>query len=147
MAEVSKTVLIEFTPAQMFDLVDRCEDYPEFLPWCGGSEVHERDDTRTVATVRVNYHGIRTHFTTENLKRRPAEMHLKLRDGPFRHLEGGWFFTPLGDTACKIEFRLQYEFEHKLLEKALGPVFNHIANTFVDSFVKRAAQVYRESEQ
>ena len=30
----------------------------------------------------------------------------------------------------------------KILEKALGPVFNHIVGTFVDSFVKRAHQVY-----
>jgi len=142
MAEVSKSVLVEYTPAQMFDLVDRCEDYPQFLPWCGGAEVIERTDERTVATIHVNYHGIRTHFTTENAKQAPGEMHLRLREGPFRHLDGGWYFRPLGDVACKVEFRLRYEFEHKLLEKALGPVFNHIANTFVDSFVKRAGQIY-----
>lgn len=142
MAEVSKTVLIEFTPAQMFELVERCEDYPKFLPWCSGTEVHERTEEKTVATLNVNYHGIKTHFTTENRKVAPHELHLRLRDGPFRHLEGGWFFHPLGETACKIEFRLHYEFEHRLLEKALGPVFNHIANTFVDAFVKRAGQVY-----
>jgi len=69
-------------------------------------------------------------------------MDLKLRDGPFDHLAGHWRFTPLGDTACKIEFRLQYEFSSQLLEKALGPVFHHITNTFVDSFVKRAQKVY-----
>jgi putative ubiquitin-RnfH superfamily antitoxin RatB of RatAB toxin-antitoxin module len=44
-------------------------------------------------------------------------------------------------TACKVEFQLHYEFSSKLLEKALGPVFHHIANTFVDSFVRRAGQV------
>lgn len=142
MAEVRKTVLIEFSPEQMFELVDRCEDYAEFLPWCDGAEVHERNDIRTVATIHVNYHGIRTRFTTENSKHFPDEMHIRLREGPFRHLEGDWFFIALGESACKIEFRLHYEFEHRLLEKALGPVFNHIANTFVDSFVKRAGLVY-----
>ena len=39
MAEVNKLVLIEFTPEQMFELVDRCEEYPLFLPWCGGTEL------------------------------------------------------------------------------------------------------------
>ena len=63
-------------------------------------------------------------------------------DGPFRKLEGSWAFKPLGETACKIEFRLRYEFSSKLFEKVIGPVFNHIANTFVDAFVRRAAQVY-----
>lgn len=142
MAEVKKLVLIEFTPAQMFELVDRCEDYPQFLPWCGGAEVHERTHDRTVATLHINYHGIKAHFSTENAKQAPGEMHIRLREGPFRHLDGGWRFTPLGETACKVEFNLQYQFSSKLLEKALGPVFNHIANTFVDSFVKRAEQVY-----
>lgn len=145
MAEVKKLVLIEFTPAQMFELVDRCEDYQHFLPWCGGAEVHERSDILTVATIHINYHGIKAHFTTENSKHWPQEMHIRLKEGPFRHLDGGWRFIALGETACKIEFNLHYQFSSKLLEKALGPVFNHIANTFVDSFVKRAEQVYRKA--
>ena len=142
MAEVKKLVLIEFTPEQMFHLVDRCEDYPQFLPWCGGAEVPSRTDTLTAATIHINYHGIKAHFSTENTKLPPHEMHLRLTDGPFTHLDGEWRFTALGDSACKVEFRLHYQFSSKLLEKVLGPVFNHIANTFVDSFVKRAAQVY-----
>ena len=146
MAEVNKLVLIEFTPAQMFELVDRCEDYPLFLPWCGGVELLERTGTVTAATLHINYHGIKAHFSTENTKRPPYEMTLRLTDGPFTHLDGRWRFTPLGDTACKVEFQLRYQFSSKLLEKVLGPVFNHIANTFVDAFVKRAGQVYRPGQ-
>ena len=58
------------------------------------------------------------------------------------YFTNSWAFKPLGETACKIEFRLRYEFSSKLFEKVIGPVFNHIANTFVDAFVRRAAQVY-----
>ena len=142
MAAVKKIVLIEFTPVQMFDLVDRCEDYPKFLPWCGGSEVQSRDEKITRATLHINYHGIKSHFSTENEKHYPSHMLIRLTDGPFTHLDGSWTFTPLGDSACKVEFNLHYEFSSRLIEKAVGPVFNHIANTFVDSFVKRAGQVY-----
>lgn len=145
MADVKKLVLVEFTPAQMFELVDRCEDYPQFLPWCGGTEVHARTEKVTVATLHINYHGLKAHFSTQNEKLAPVKMLIRLRDGPFRHLDGNWHFTPLGESACKIEFNLHYEFSNRLLEKALGPVFNHIANTFVDSFVKRANQVYPKS--
>ena len=145
MAAVKKIVLIEFTPAQMFDLVDRCEDYPKFLPWCGGSEVHSRDEAITRATLHINYHGIKSHFSTENEKRYPSHMLIRLTDGPFTHLDGSWDFTPLGDAACKVEFNLRYEFSNRLIEKAVGPVFSHIANTFVDSFVKRAGQIYGRS--
>lgn len=144
MAEVKKSVLVEFTPEQMFELVDHCESYPDFLPWCSGSEVHHRDAERTVATLHLNYHGLRSQFTTENHKSPPHEMRIALKDGPFRQLDGTWHFTALGEKACKIEFRLHYEFSGRLLDRAFGPVFNHIANTFVESFVKRAHQIYLE---
>lgn len=141
MPEVRKLVLIEQSAPRMFELVDRVEEYPRFLPWCGGTELLQRTDAITVARIHINYHGIRTDFSTENDKLFPTHMLIKLLDGPFRHLEGTWDFTPLGDTACKIQFGLHYEFAHKLLEKAFGPVFHHIANTFVDSFVRRAEQL------
>jgi len=142
MPEVLKSVLIPYTSSEMFDLVDRVEDYPQFLPWCGGSELHVRDAEVTDATIHINYLQIKQHFSTQNIKRYPEEMHLKLKSGPFRHLEGYWRFKALGEVACKIEFRLHYEFSSHLLEKVLGPVFSHIANTLVDAFVQRAEQVY-----
>jgi ribosome-associated toxin RatA of RatAB toxin-antitoxin module len=142
MAVVEKSVLIERTAVQMFELVDHVEDYPKFLPWCGGTELLERTDTKTAARIHISYHGLKAHFATENTKETPRRMNIALREGPFRSMDGGWRFTPLGETACKVEFRLQYEFSSKILEKALGPVFHHIANTFVESFVKRAQHVY-----
>lgn len=142
MAVVEKSVLIERSAGQMFDLVDRVEDYPRFLPWCDGAELIERTDAKTIARIHINYHGAKAHFSTENAKEAPFWMQISLRDGPFKHMDGGWSFLPLGDSACKVAFRLHYEFSSKLLEKALGPVFNHIAASFVESFVKRAGQLY-----
>ena len=139
---VEKTALVAHTPAEMFELVDRVEDYPRFLPWCGGTELLERTAEKTVATIRINYHGLKLHFSTENAKQPVTVMSLKLRDGPFKRMEGGWRFTALGEHACKIEFRLDYEFSSKLLQKTLGPVFGKITDAFVDSFVKRARQTY-----
>lgn len=142
MALVEKTVLIERSAAQMFELVDRCEDYPAFLPWCSQTELKHRDDGKTVATLHINYHSVKSSFTTENAKVFPESMLIRLVDGPFRRLEGAWHFKALAEHACKVEFRLHYEFSSKLFEKIIGPVFSHIANTFVDAFVKRANQVY-----
>lgn len=145
MATVKKLVLIEFSPQQMFELVDRVEDYPQFLPWCGGTELLERSESITRARLHINYHGIKSHFSTENDKIYPTHMLIKLVDGPFHLLDGTWDFKALGEHACKVEFSLHYEFSSKLIEKAVGPVFGHIANTFVDSFVKRAERVYPRS--
>lgn len=142
MALVEKSVLIERSAQQMFELVDRVEDYPQFLPWCSRTDLTFRDDKKTVATLHISYLAVKSHFTTENDKDAPISMRIKLIDGPFRRLEGFWRFKPLAERACKIEFQLAYEFSSKILEKIIGPVFDQIANTFVDAFVKRAAQVY-----
>lgn len=145
MALVEKSVLIERSAREMFDLVDRCEDYPQFLPWCSRTELKFRDERKTVATLHINYHSVKSHFTTENDKEQPEWMTIRLVDGPFRRLEGSWHFKALAENACKIEFKLHYEFSSKLFEKVIGPVFNHIANTFVEAFVRRAGQVYGTS--
>ena len=142
MAVVEKSVLIEHSARQMFELVDKVEDYPMFLPWCGGTEVFECTTTKTFARIDVSYHGLKMHFSTENAKEYPKSMAISLIDGPFKHMDGGWRFTPLGETACKVEFRLHYEFSSKLLEKVLGRVFGHVVNTLVESFVKRAKLIY-----
>ncbi|MBK9219546.1 MAG: type II toxin-antitoxin system RatA family toxin [Uliginosibacterium sp.] len=141
MADVRKVILVECSASELFDLVDDVETYPEFLPWCGGTEVLERTEDRTVATLHIHYHGVKAHFTTRNDKQRPTAMQMHLRDGPFKKLEGHWDFKPLGETGCKVEFYLHYEFSNRLLEKIVGPVFSHIATTFVDAFVKRAGQL------
>jgi ribosome-associated toxin RatA of RatAB toxin-antitoxin module len=138
MAHVEKSVLVMHSCETMFQLVDAVENYPTFLPWCGGSEITERSDTVTQATIHIRYHGIVQHFTTRNLKQFPTRMDISLVDGPFKQLTGHWHFTALREDACKIEFKLEYVFANSLIERIIAPVFSHIANTFVDSFVKQA---------
>lgn len=142
MAQVDKSVLVTHSAQRMFELVDAVEKYPEFLPWCGGSECTFRDAHVTRATLHINYRGIRQSFSTENTKTAPQLMQIKLVEGPFRRLEGAWRFTDLGGAGCKVEFGLHYEFASRLLEKLVGPVFGYIANSMVDAFVRRAHSIY-----
>ena len=142
MAQVEKSVLVAHPPERMFELVDRIEDYPLFLPRCGGTTLKSRDAHSTVATIHIAYMGIRQSFTTENTKEAPHLMRIRLLDGPFSKLEGEWRFLPLSAEACKIELRLDYTFSSRVLEAILAPVFNHITNTFVDAFVRRADALF-----
>jgi ribosome-associated toxin RatA of RatAB toxin-antitoxin module len=143
LAVVEKSVLVGFPAHKMFALVDAVEAYPQFLPWCGGSKVIYRDDKRTLATIQINYHGAKQSFTTDNAKEAPHRMTVRLVQGPFRTLDGEWRFTSLREDACRIDFRLNYEFSSKLLEKLIGPVFSYISNTLVDAFVRRAEKVFK----
>jgi len=142
MPEVTRSVIVGHSPAQMFALIDNVERYPEFLPWCGSAALLSRDETSFRATLEINYRGIRKNFTTENATRPPEEMTIKLVEGPFRTLEGAWRLKALGDRGCRIDFELRYEFSSTLLQKLIGPVFDYIANSLVEAFVKRADRIY-----
>jgi ribosome-associated toxin RatA of RatAB toxin-antitoxin module len=145
MQRVLKSVLVPYGAERMFDLVDRVDDYPAFLPWCGGTEVLSRRADGKTARIDIDFHGVKAHFTTNNVNRPPESILITLHDGPFRQLHGEWRFQALAPDACKVEFELSYEFATHLLEAVVGPVFSHIANTFIDAFVRRAESVYASS--
>jgi ribosome-associated toxin RatA of RatAB toxin-antitoxin module len=146
MQRVKKSVLVPYSADAMFELVDRIELYPHFLPWCGGARLLETHDGGKTARIDIDYHGVRAHFTTDNVNRAGESIIVTLRDGPFRHLHGEWRFGRLAPDACKVEFELAYEFTTHVLERVVGPVFGHIANTFIDAFVRRAEAVYVDGQ-
>ena len=106
MADVKKNVLVNHSNEKMFRLVDQIEDYPLFLPWCGGSKVIERTDEITRASIHIQYRGVNQSFTTQNTKNYPHRIDLKLIDGPFKVLEGYWIFNKINDEACSIDFQI-----------------------------------------
>lgn len=142
MPEVIKSVLVPYTPAQMFELVDDVPRYPEFLPWCSGAEAVRQDNGTVRASLHINYRGIRQRFTTANTREPPRALDMQLVEGPFRALNGSWRFNDLDGRGCKIEFSLRYEFSNRVLATLVGPVFSHIADTMVEAFVKRAERIY-----
>ena len=147
MKRVKKSVLLWYSPREMYDLVTAVESYPEFLPWCDKAEVLERHADGVTARLGLAYMGVRHAFTTRNQHVAGQSVMVQLVDGPFSLLEGTWLFRELGKPgnegqACKIEFDLGYAFSSAALETVVSPVFDRVANTFVDSFVKRAEEVY-----
>jgi ribosome-associated toxin RatA of RatAB toxin-antitoxin module len=145
MKTIQKSVLLMHSAHEMFALVTDVQDYPAFLPWCDHSEVLEREDSTMVARVGMSIGGLRQSFTTRNLHVADRQVLVSLVDGPFSHLNGQWDFTPLGDgreSACKVAFQLSYGFSSTTLARLVGPVFDKIAGSLVEAFVKRADEVY-----
>lgn len=148
MKHVKKSVLLWYSPHEMYTLVTAVADYPAFLPWCERAEVIARDAAGMTARLHLHYAGVRHAFTTRNLHVPDRSVDVDLVDGPFSLLDGIWNFLPLAKpgqadaAACKIEFELRYAFSSRALEAVLSPVFDRVANTLVDSFVRRAEQVY-----
>ena len=148
MKHVKKSVLLWYSPHEMYALVTAVEDYPQFLPWCERAEVIERRADGVTARLHLSFLGVRQAFTTRNTQVADESVVLTLVDGPCSQLDGTWRFIPVpparGDAAeaCKVEFELRYNFASGALDALISPMFDRIANTFVDSFVKRAEQVH-----
>ncbi|SDM61407.1 Ribosome association toxin PasT (RatA) of the RatAB toxin-antitoxin module [Oryzisolibacter propanilivorax] len=147
MKTVNKSVLIWYSPEEMFALVTDVARYPQFLPWCDHARVvsEEPDGTSMTAEVGISFGGIKKSFVTRNTHEAGRRVQMQLVEGPFSQLDGDWHFHPVGDgtqRACKVELTLRYGFDSRTLAALVGPVFDRIAATLVDAFIKRAEQVY-----
>ncbi|MEN9374278.1 MAG: hypothetical protein RIR79_1830 [Pseudomonadota bacterium] len=149
MKTVNKTILIWYSPSEMYALVTDVNQYAQFLPWCDQARVVELHEDGMTAEIGIAFAGLHQKFTTRNIHiHQPNHaVHIKLLNGPFSQLDGEWHFLPLGDgsqRACKVELTLHYGFDSSTLSKLIGPVFDKIAANLVDAFVQRAQQVYGE---
>ena len=142
MTTINKSALVPYTAAEMFALVDDIEAYPEFLPGCRRTQVHSRSADEVRATIELSKGGVEKAFTTCNRIQQNKMIEVRLIEGPFKHLNGFWRFDPLGEDGCKVALDLEFEFASRLLSAVVGPVFSQIANSLVDSFLKRAVEVY-----
>ncbi|MGE5666553.1 MAG: type II toxin-antitoxin system RatA family toxin, partial [Betaproteobacteria bacterium] len=127
----------------MFELIDRVEDYPQFLPWCVATRLIERREDLVSATVTVGWKHLRIEVTTRNPKHAPERMEIHLEGGTFRHFLGLWELRPLGSRGCKVDFTLEYELALPGADRVAGQLIDHAADRMVDAFVERAE---REAE-
>ncbi|WFE68120.1 type II toxin-antitoxin system RatA family toxin [Thiomicrospira sp. R3] len=142
MKKVSRTALLNYSAEQMFDVVNDVNNYPLFLPWCGGAQVHAQSATAMNASIVIQKLGLKKTFTTQNTLVPAERIQMQLVDGPFKMLKGEWCFKALDKSACKISFEVEFEVESGMMSRLLGNVFEQIANTLVESFVLRAKDIY-----
>ena len=141
MKRISRSAIVEQGAGEMYELVNDIESYPRFLPWCQAARVEARSAEGVRATITIGMRGLRTSFTTQNQNRAGEAIDMRLVHGPFRRFAAAWRFNALSERACAIEFSLEYELAGPLA-RMLAPLLDRIADTMVDAFTRRAAEVY-----
>lgn len=142
MVAIHKTTVVPYSADEMYALVNNIEAYPEFLAWCKSAQVRNRSETHLQATVAAEVGKIKQSFSTENTMQPGRRITMQLVEGPFRFLNGCWQFEPSGEQSCQVRLDIEFEFKNKLLKMALGHTFNHIMDTLVDAFTRRAQAIY-----
>jgi coenzyme Q-binding protein COQ10 len=141
--------VIPHTPVQMFDLVADVGKYPQFLPWCVGARVRSRTETEQVADLTIGFGPFRESFTSRvSMQRADGDgvslIQVRYENGPFRYLNNHWKFIP-HPKGCRVDFWVDFEFRSRVLQAAIGVVFNEAVRRMVNAFLKRAREVYQET--
>jgi coenzyme Q-binding protein COQ10 len=133
--------VVPYTPEQMFDLVADVGKYPQFLPWCVASRIRSHNGHQLVADLTIGFGPFRESFTSRVALKRAHQVKVKYENGPFRYLNNQWDFKP-SPRGCEVEFFVDFEFRSRILQAAIGVVFNEAVRRMVNAFLKRAHDVY-----
>jgi ribosome-associated toxin RatA of RatAB toxin-antitoxin module len=144
----SNTVLVPYTAAQVFAVVDDVGSYHRFLPNCAGSGVTARtafdSGERVLGYMDLAFLGMRYRLDSDNIHVAPTRIDMRLLKGPFKTLTGQWTFTPLGDAStvsgCKVTYAMQWQYDSALLAMTLGQRFESIAKQLLDAFIAETAR-------
>jgi len=142
MPTIHRSCRVPHTAAEMFDLVNDIEAYPEFLHWVRAARIDERGDDFVKATMDIGISGIHKSFTTLNTFERPQRLDIELVSGPFRHLDGLWEFEDIGDGECEVAVTLTFEVVASPLSMVFSMVFEELVRAQVSAFVHRADAIY-----
>ena len=139
--------ILPFRPTEIFELVADVAKYPEFLPWCTGARVRERQPTSTgetmVADLMIGFKMVRERFTSRvTLDRPDLRVDVEYLQGPFKHLKNHWTFSATPNGQCQIDFHLEFEFSSVMLQKLIGVLFHEAVRRMVAAFEARAYQIY-----
>jgi coenzyme Q-binding protein COQ10 len=133
--------VLRYSPEQMFDLVADVRRYPEFLPWCVGARVISQTEGELIADLTIGFKMFRETFRSRVTLERPDHVHVTYETGPFKYLNNHWRFRPL-PQGCEVDFFVDFEFRSRILQLAIGVVFNEAVRLMVRAFERRAMALY-----
>jgi ribosome-associated toxin RatA of RatAB toxin-antitoxin module len=142
MPKIHRSARVAYEAAQMFDLVNDVEAYPEFLQWCRGARIDRRGEGYVEATLDIGVSGIHKSFTTRNVFDRPRRLVIELISGPFRHLDGVWEFENLEGGGSEVSLSLTFEVIRSPFSVVFSMVFEELARAQMAAFVHRADALY-----
>ena len=150
MPKASVKRLIECKKDQLIDLVLDIEKYPEFVPFCLGSEVYEKNKegnlTLIIADLTIGKGPFKDTYKSDvKFDKNNSSIKVKNIGGPLKHLENNWYFTE-NESGTEISFDIDFEIENKFLNVLMSKSFEFGLNKIADAFQKRAEDLYRPIE-
>ena len=147
MPKASVKRLIECKKDQLVDLVLDIEKYPEFVPFCLGARVYERNKEGNqiliIADLTIGKGPFKDTYKSDvKFNNDDNSINVTNIGGPLRHLENKWKFIE-SDNGTVILFDIDFEIENKFLNLIMTKSFQYGLNKIADAFQKRAQDLYQ----
>ena len=149
MTRVRRTIRIDHTADNLFELVSEIETYPDFIKWILSMAVKPLNSSGTtmkrIGTAQVGFRGFSETFATKVVSDAEARtVDVSLVRGPLKHLNNSWKFVPRGD-ATDVEFFVDFEFKNLILRALASANFELAMNRIMAAFVSEADRRYGRS--
>jgi ribosome-associated toxin RatA of RatAB toxin-antitoxin module len=146
-ATIRRNKHVPYSAGEMLALVNDIESYPKFLHWCHAARREKTSGAVVEAALDIGIGGIHKTMRTRNLTTladgdRRANIRIEMMDGPLKRLIGDWNFTDLADGGSDVELTLDYEVHRTPFGVLLRAVFDEIASSQLNAFVRRADALY-----
>ena len=145
MPKASVKRLIECKKDQLIDLVLDIEKYQEFVPFCLGSHINEKNEegnqTLIIADLTIGKGPFKDTYKSDvKFDKKNSSINVRNIGGPLNHLENNWSFNEIkGGT--EISFDIDFEIENKFLNVLMSKSFQFGLEKIADAFQKRAESI------
>ena len=149
MPKASVKRLIECNKEQLVDLVLDIESYPKFIPYCLDAKIYEKKEEKNliliIADLTIGKGPFKATYKSDVRFNKDTDTILVTNiDGPLKHLDNKWVFHEK-DSSTEISFDIDFEIENKFLNIVMNKSFQYGLNKIVDSFQKRANDLFESS--
>ena len=145
MPKASVTRQIAREKQKLIEFVLDIEKYPEFIPFCIDSKVHERNDQKDeiaiVADLTIGKKPfVDTYKSDVRYKKKDDLIHETNIGGPLKHLENNWKFIQKVNFT-EVHFDVDFEIKNKFLDMIMTKSFEFGLNKIADAFQERAEKI------
>ena len=150
MPKASVKRLIECKKNQLIDLVLDIEKYPEFVPFCLGAHVYERNNEGDliliIADLTIGKGPFKDTYKSDvKFNKKTDHIYVVNLGGPLNHLENNWKFIEKGNNVdgykTEVTFDIDFEIENKFLNILMTKSFQFGLEKIADAFQKRAESI------
>ena len=149
MPKASVTRLIECKKEQLIDLVLDIDKYPEFVPFCLGSQVYERNiegnQTLIIADLTIGKGPFKDTYKSDiKFNKKEDSIYVTNLDGPLKHLENNWRFKEKNNIT-EVSFEVDFELKNEFLNIVMTKSFQFGLNKIADAFQKGAEHLFKKA--